>query len=206
MATDSVEKNEIQEKYNLKKKKSDEQEEKKKEKFRRNLNKILESEKISVGEKRKPNNVPNKSTKEIKPKPSTTLILNSSNVEVNDDSDKELRGGQKNKKGSNDPKHFKSLQLLLKESEVILVESQERGKKYYVAKVLKEKGSNNELEVSYFRKYKNSNKFLLPMVPDLKAVHMNQIKAILLLKTNLIQTRQKDLLSFNYDFSQLRMG
>lgn len=160
---------------------------------------LLEAEINFTGKKRK--------LRDRNKNPCMKIKSKTSEVDIIEDSDEDMREGHKNKGVKNgDLKYFKPLQHSPGEGEFVLVEFQGKEKKYCVAKILKEKGSNNELEVSCYCKCDKINKFLLPRVPDLKAVHVKDIKAIIMKTISSYTTRQKEFISFDYDFSQLQMA
>lgn len=75
-----------------------------------------------------------------------------------------------------------------------------------MAKVLKEEDEEGNLEVSYYRKSDEAHdKFVLPLVPDLKSIHSN-VKEIFPIPRSGGRARQKNMISFQFDFSCLRMG
>lgn len=68
-----------------------------------------------------------------------------------------------------------------KEGDYVLVKFKiKKSEVYYVAKILREKDEENDVEVSYLRRFKkSSNIFCLPGVPDLASVSVKDIKGIL---------------------------
>lgn len=73
------------------------------------------------------------------------------------------------------------------EGDYVLVEFKTKDPKnkfktvFYVGKIIKNKDEDGDLEISYMRKYKNFTtcKFVLPNIPDLASVNLNDIKALL---------------------------
>lgn len=75
---------------------------------------------------------------------------------------------------------------------------------FYVGKIIKNKDENEDLEVSFLKKHKKSTtcKFVLPNIPDLASVNLQDIKAILPSpKVSGQTTRQHSFYLFEIDLS-----
>lgn len=85
------------------------------------------------------------------------------------------------------------------EGDYVLVEFQAKPElKYYVGKVIGEKDHEGDLEVSYLRRsLKCETKFVMPNIPDLNSVSINDIKMILPKPTSSGTRRQQGNLDFN---------
>jgi hypothetical protein len=82
------------------------------------------------------------------------------------------------------------------------------GKNFYIGIVTKERDTDGDYEVSFFRtSSKKTNVFMKPQVEDMAAVNQSQIKLILPQPENCGQTmRQTGYITFETDFSLLHMG
>lgn len=227
VATDSAEKNEIEEKSKAKKQRDEEAENRKKERARKNLEKLMEiSDNRGKAGKRKNMEVTTDqmlssnrkkrkqaASKEKQPakKSRKSAVVDSSESEG--DPEIQLIGEDYQEvenvdKENKNPGNFLPLEKSPEEGEHILVQFQlGKESKYYVAKVLKEEDGDGDVEVSYYRKSDNiANKFSLPHVPDLKSVHISNVKKILPKPQSIGTARLKSMISFNFDFTYLRMG
>jgi len=79
---------------------------------------------------------------------------------------------------------------------------------YYVGKILSEKDSEDDLQISYYRKRVGdlSVSFTLPPKADLKSVHLNDVKVVLPKPKSAATRRQKDIISFDFDFEPYKLA
>lgn len=81
--------------------------------------------------------------------------------------------------------------------------------KYYVGKIIQEKDEDDDLQISYMRKVVDSKppSFVLPNIPDLNSVHINDVCAVLPKPTYPAKTtrRQQSILCFNHDFGKVNL-
>lgn len=110
-----------------------------------------------------------------------------------------------------DPDKFKPLDHDPKVGEYVLVKLAKtvRGKineVYYAAKVTKDVDEDQDIEVSYLRKCDNSDKFSMPVIPDIASCSIQDVVMILPVPQECGTKRRKNVLSFSLDFSFLRMG
>jgi hypothetical protein len=106
------------------------------------------------------------------------------------------------------PDEFEDLERDARVDDYVLVEFRISGRKIYMGMVTKERDSNNDCEVSFFRtSSKKINAVMKPQVKDLAAVNQSQIKIILLQPDSCEQTkRQRGYISLGIDFFLLHMG
>lgn len=95
------------------------------------------------------------------------------------------------------------------EGEHVLVLLSARENKYYVGKIIKDVDESGDLEISYLRlSRKAKDRFAMPPKPDLCVVHRSDIKAILPIPVCHfgLTKRHQTLLSFDFDFSNFKLG
>jgi len=95
-----------------------------------------------------------------------------------------------------------------REGEYVLVLFAGKGEKHFVGKIIKEKDTDDDLEVSYLRQSRcYSGMFELPLEPDIHGVNIADVKATLPRLLNLQDSRRKSkLISFDFDFSNVKLG
>ncbi|KAE8739807.1 hypothetical protein FOCC_FOCC014699 [Frankliniella occidentalis] len=205
VATDTPEKREIEAKAAEKRQKEAEKDKKKRERTQKNLEKVIEGH--SKTNKKK---TAKKQTKTARKKKAPTPPSTESESDLlEEESEEEMWEGDENYEDdeSEDRELFKPLEKSPEEGDHIIVVFRGKEDKYYVGKVLKEKDEDGDLEVSYYRQCtKRVYSFVLPNIPDLKSVHINDIVAILPQPHVGGTTRQRNIISFPFDFTRIRLG
>ncbi|KAK3932377.1 Pogo transposable element with KRAB domain [Frankliniella fusca] len=209
VATDTPEKNQIEEKAEAKKKKEEEKEQRRKAREAKNLEKIINDHSKTRKRKgafSKNNETAKKGRKIAQP----TSDSESDDMEILEESEDERWEGDEDyiSDAIDDDNTVKPFTKLPEEGDHILVIFRGKEDRHFVGKVLKEKDEEGDLEVTYYRHCdKGVNKFSLPNVPDLKSVHINDVIALLPKPSVGATRRQQDIICFNnYDFSMFRLG
>ncbi|KAE8750937.1 hypothetical protein FOCC_FOCC002365 [Frankliniella occidentalis] len=208
VATDTPEKNEIEEKTRAKKAKEAEQEAKRKARAGKNLDKLLVPGHSNNNKRKAPTK--NKKAKRSKVTQESESSDPDSDIELVEESEEEMWEGDENYSSGDlneDENLFGPLEKDPEEGDHILVVFRGKEDKYYVGKVLSAKDAEGDLEVSYYRQSgKTLYKFSLPNIPDLKSVHIDDVIAVLPKPIMGGTRRQRDLISFDFNFSGIRLG
>lgn len=189
VATDSPEKREIEERELLKKQKQD------------GINQRKEARKQKQLEPKKTGkNTPKNAKSKKTAKNARRILFDGEDEEENPESSSE----------GEEEINFLPLTKEPEEGDYVLVEFAVAAteKKYYVGKILKEKDDEGDLQISYLRKsQKVATKYVLPQVPDLQSVHINDIKLLLPKPTTGGTRRQQNMLEFpGVKLAHLNMG
>lgn len=201
IATDTPEKNEIQEheKQQIEKKRKAEERKRQRKSIKEKPKKVKAKKGKYKREKIQRVLDFDKTSNDLNPE--IDLVYKKDNIEEMDMSSEEDNAEVVTKR-------FPPLTKSPVEGDYVLVVLGSKKEKYFVGKILKEEDNDGDLEISYLKKTNYDKRFVQPSVPDIHSVNILEIKMILPKPSypDNLTRRQKAFLMFEYDFSNIHLG